>query len=156
MQQLKPYVVPLIGLAVLGAWFLLFKPRLESGTETPPAPAPPAPPAGARVTALPAALQGGLDAGLVQTVIDGGRTALEACYEDALAARPGLRGRLVMQIQVRGDGSVRAATVAASQMSDPELGACFSRTIAGLSFPRDTQDRSTLVSLPFDLAPAAP
>ncbi len=156
MEQLKNYIVPLVGLVVLGAWFFLFKPSLEgdgtpedAGTEKSEEPA--APTAKASVVLLDPMVKGDLDVPAVRKVVEGHAGELEDCYEEALARSPEARGRLLIQIVVRAEGTVRAADVAGSQLKDDAVGSCFAKKAASWEFPASEGGGSTRVTYPFQL-----
>lgn len=75
--------------------------------------------------------------------------ALQACYEDALAARPDLSGRLVLAIiveEVEGEGRVIAADVDGGDLADAPLEACILGALSGIQL--DAPSESLHISLP--------
>lgn len=60
----------------------------------------------------------------VVTALAARRADLWACYATALVRRPGLRGRVVVEVAVGGDGRPRAVAVRENLRAAPEVGAC--------------------------------
>lgn len=52
------------------------------------------------------------------------RAEIGACYRRALAERPGLRGRVILEIAVGAEGRARAAAVLENIRAAPAVGAC--------------------------------
>jgi hypothetical protein len=77
-------------------------------------------------------------------------TELRACYEQARASRPDLRGRMIVQMTIGTDG--RASPVNIDPSLDAELDACWTRAIGTFSFQAPAQ--TTSVRYPFDLGPS--
>jgi hypothetical protein len=151
MTRLKNFIVPLVGLAVLALWFLAFKPRLESdGADARRASVTPAATRRADVVPLEAQVQGALAPTDVRAVVEAHVAELVDCYEQGLARQPEARGRVLVRIVVRGEGSVRAADVAGSQVEEG-IGRCFATKAAGWSFPRTEDGDSTQITVPFQL-----
>jgi hypothetical protein len=162
MDQLKTYIVPLLGLVVLGVWFLLAKPRLEVDPEPPP---PADVQAGAQegaangkpeVVLLDPKVQGEMDATAAREVAEKHLDEVEQCYVEALGRKPDARGRLLLHVVVRGRGTVRSATVAGSQVKDEAVGRCISKRVAEWTYPESAAGGSTQITYPFQLqiAPA--
>jgi hypothetical protein len=159
MEQLKPYAVPLVALAILGAWFFVFKPGLEGDTEqgaedakaedaekAEPAPKP-------DIVVLDPLVQGELGAPVITPVVEDNLDTLRECYEASLAKNPNLKGRVMIQINIRGEGTVRAASIAGSQIKDESVGRCFTQKMADWTFPESDGGGSTVATYPFQLAP---
>jgi len=154
MQPLKNFVVPIVGLAVLALWFFVFRPSLEgdaAGVEARPSPATPAAIGRPQVVALEPQVEGALAPIAVRSVVEAQLAELTECYAQGLARQPAARGRLLLRIVVRGEGSVRAADVAGSQVEDEGIGRCFATKAASWSFPSADDGGSTQVTYPFQL-----
>lgn len=87
----------------------------------------------------------------VQAVLSGAAPEIEAAYRAALERRRDTRGRLVVEITIRPDGTVAVARILRATVRDPTLQAAVLRRVRGLSFaPGPPQT----VEFPIDLAPA--
>jgi hypothetical protein len=156
VERLKTFGIPLVAVLVLGGWYFVGRPLLEHQSGAPP----PGPagestaPAGRPVVqVLDPQVEGALGAAAVRGVIEQHLAELHACYADVLASEPGARGRLLVQVVIREDGSVRAATIAGSQLRSQAVESCFERKIARFAFP--SAEASTRATCPFQLGAEA-
>jgi outer membrane biosynthesis protein TonB len=69
----------------------------------------------------------------------------------ALAATPGLQGRVSVQFVVDTDGWVRRSRVWQSDLGDSKVAECIARELVGLQFPQP--DGKVTVIYPFTLSP---
>lgn len=148
-EQLKYYIAPLLGLILVGGWFLL-RPQLG------PTPADDDGKRGAAlvrpaVKPLDPLVEGGVSKPGVVRIVGEHHDELVDCYAEALRRSPGAAGRLIMSLSIDHQGKVAAARVAASQVSDEGVGKCFGRVLAGLQFPIPPRGNTTDVTYPFDL-----
>lgn len=160
MDQLKTYAVPLIALVLLGVWFFGFKPKLdeeaEAEVEAQPEDGHESVATGKpEVVPLDPMVRGDLGAPVVRDVIENNLAGLEDCYAAALKKKPDTQGRVVIRIVIRGEGTVRSAGIAGSQVKDDDVGRCMSGHIASLSFPESDGGGSTEATYPFQLQTAA-
>lgn len=156
MDQLKTYAVPLIALALLGVWFFGFKPKLDDEATAEAEAQAPAEQKGEatgkpEVVPLDPMVRGDLGAPVIRDVIENNLDGLVDCYEQALKHKPDTSGRVVIRIVIRGEGTVRSAGLAGSQVKDDDVGRCMSTHIAGLSFPESDGGGSTEATYPFQL-----
>lgn len=155
MDQLKNYIVPLVGLVVLGAWFFVFKPSLddEPGTASPDGeqPATPARSGTAEVVPLDPLVEGDLGAPLVREVVESKTDELLECYVEGLQRTPEARGRIMLRLVIRPEGTIRSADIAGSQVKDEAVGRCMAKKAATWEFPTSEQGSSTRVTYPLQL-----
>lgn len=74
------------------------------------------------------------DAAAVVNALAERRAALRACYEEALARRPGLRGRVIVEVALDGGGRARAVAVLENIREAPAVGACVAAIAADTSY----------------------
>ena len=74
---------------------------------------------------------------------------LEACYDEALGRRPKLRGRLVMQWNVRRDGKVSGLHKVRSSLQDAKMHRCAQDAIAAVTFAKPRRKPAS-VRVPID------
>lgn len=94
----------------------------------------------------------GLDKSTVRTLVRRRRVALGACYEQALAAHPGLAGDVIVAFAIEADGTVTGATAT----GDPAVRDCFADAIRAAVFVRPDQGARVLVRHAFTLQPPPP
>lgn len=91
---------------------------------------------------------GGLAREQIQRVISRNRNQVRHCYEQALAHRPDLAGRLTIRWAIMPEGRVSGAQVAGtSDLASAEVEACVVRAIGRWQFPSSAG--ATMVSYPF-------
>jgi hypothetical protein len=88
-------------------------------------------------------------AGDVQRAVRGASPALSACYDTAVAERPGLEGRIVLDLECV-DGRCISVRVIEDGVGSPPLSACVTGVLTGLRF-NPQPDRVT-VRLPLAFA----
>jgi len=95
-------------------------------------------------------LRGGkLDREALERSLSSIRGELEACYDEAIGRRPRLRGRLVMQWNVRRNGKVSGLRKVRSSLQDARLHRCAKTTIQGVTFDKPRR-KPAKVRMPFD------
>lgn len=87
------------------------------------------------------------DRAAVITALAAQRRALKACYVQALAGRPGLRGKVVVDIAVGPEGLARAVAVRETLRAAPEVGACVADVAAGTAYAPTTT--GSIVVVPY-------
>lgn len=155
MEKLKNYIVPLVGLVVLGTWFFVFKPSLQDEPDAgdPARTGDTAAPAGgkAEVVPLDPLVEGELGAPLVREVVESKLDELLECYVEGLGRDPAAHGRIMLRVTIRPEGSVRAADIAGSQIKDEAVGRCLAKKAATWEFPSSDGGGSTRVTYPLQL-----
>jgi TonB family protein len=75
------------------------------------------------------------------------------CYEQGLAERPDLAGRVTVTFLIAGTGAVQASSVASSTIEDRSVESCLANAVRRWTFP--ASDGPTMVTYPllFDSAP---
>lgn len=75
------------------------------------------------------------------------------CYEKALARTPALAGRVVVELEIGADGTVKEAKVKSSTLQAEEVDVCLVRVLSRLRFPRPADGNSVFVTYPFVFSP---
>jgi hypothetical protein len=89
----------------------------------------------------------------VRSVVRENLGDVRACYRQGLAKKPGLAGRVVIQLRVEEDGRVGASGVEASTVDFPSTEACFAEAVSRWRFPAPTGGTFAVLSYPFVLTP---
>jgi hypothetical protein len=106
------------------------------------------------VTLIPATVRGGLDREIVRRVVRQHLNEIRYCYEQSLARRPTLAGRLVAALTIAPTGRVVVATLQSSTLGEPAAESCIVAATRRWEFPRPAGGGLVAVSYPFQLAPA--
>ena len=75
------------------------------------------------------------------------------CYQRRLAQRPDMSGKVAITFTIAGDGSVSAASVSRSALSDPEVESCMVGRFLRLKFPAPNGGGIVRVTYPFIFSP---
>ncbi len=104
----------------------------------------------ARVTAPPAAarVEGRLDRGEIQKVVNAHLAQVQACYERQLMKNSGLSGKVSFRWVISPTGSVASVRVAQSSIPSTEVISCIQSAIGGWQFPAP-DGGSVTVTYPF-------
>lgn len=86
-------------------------------------------------------------------VLQAGLGAFQACYATALARKPGLTGRVVVQVDVGPMGEQMGRELVVSTSEDPELDACMVEALSALVFPALGDQKTARINYPFLLSP---
>lgn len=89
----------------------------------------------------------------VRSVVRSHLSEVQGCYEEGLARRPELAGRIVVRWTVAMSGSVLDARVQSSTLGDPGVESCIVTAIRRWTFPANGRGTIT-VNYPFELRPA--
>jgi TonB family protein len=124
----------------------------QKATEPPPA-ASAAAPSSQPSRALPAS--GRRSAAESNGVIREHRPEFRACYDRALAAHPGIAGKVEIAFSILPDGTVKDASVdeMKSETRDAGLSACLVSTVLAIKFPASTEEVGAKMHYPFDFKP---
>jgi TonB family protein len=74
---------------------------------------------------------------------------LTSCYTDALAATPGLHGKMLVSFNVSEQGVVTSATETKSTTNNPALFACIQAALIATTFPKPGGTATVNVPLVF-------
>ena len=104
----------------------------------------------ARVTAPPSAakIEGHLDRGEIQKVVNAHLSQVQGCYERQLVKNPSLSGKVSFRWIITPTGSVGSVKVAQSSIQSGEVISCIQSAIQGWNFPAP-QGGSVTVTYPF-------
>jgi TonB family protein len=78
--------------------------------------------------------QSSLDRGGINDVIELHFPAIRDCYESRLEERPGLAGRVVLNITLNADGETSSVRVASSTLEDSPMEACLVAALESLRY----------------------
>ncbi|HEY3444779.1 MAG TPA: AgmX/PglI C-terminal domain-containing protein [Myxococcales bacterium] len=102
----------------------------------------------------PPETNGSLDPELVRKVIRSHVSQIRFCYEERLASKPSLAGKIRIRFLVNGEGRVPKASIAeGTTIEDPQLLACLLSRFRSWEFPAPKGGGSALVTYPVWLRP---
>ncbi|MGC4117504.1 MAG: AgmX/PglI C-terminal domain-containing protein [Myxococcales bacterium] len=102
----------------------------------------------------PPEVTGSIDPELIRQVIRSHVNQIRYCYEERLAMKPSLAGKVRIRFLVNGEGKVTQASVAdGSTLNDSELSACLLSRFRSWIFPAPKGGGSALVTYPVWLRP---
>jgi TonB family protein len=106
--------------------------------------------------ALPglASVRGTLDKEIIRRIVRRHLNEVRFCYTQALAARPALEGRLVVQFTIAPTGRVLASALGSSTLGAPAVESCVVQAVKRWDFPEPQGGGLAIVSYPFQLSPA--
>jgi TonB family protein len=99
-------------------------------------------------------VRGTLDKEIIRRVVRRNLNQVKYCYQQALAKRPSLEGRVVTQFTIAPTGRVLAAVVQSSTLQATAVEACIVNAIKRWEFPEPDHGGLAMVSYPFSFAPA--
>jgi outer membrane biosynthesis protein TonB len=95
----------------------------------------------------------GLTRPQIDSVVRSRGRGVKRCYEQGLAANPGLAGTILVRFVVGASGSVISARPASSTLADAAVTQCIMSEVKSWKFPKPTGGASVTVEYPFDLTP---
>lgn len=98
-------------------------------------------------------LDGGLDAYVVQATIAKYLNQVRACYEQGLQKNPGLTGKVTVNFEVAGNGSLNYSRAKSSTLGHPGVEKCITRKMMNWIFPKPRGGVSVPITYPFLLRP---
>ncbi len=81
------------------------------------------------------------------------KPSMSGCYDAALAAAPGTKGQLVLQVDVGPEGELMATEVAVDKTGNAGLAACMDRALRGLKFEPLGEGKTARIRYPMLLTP---
>jgi hypothetical protein len=99
-------------------------------------------------------LRGSLDKELVRRVVRQHLNEVRFCYEEALARKPTLAGRVVPMFTIAANGTVIVSALQSSTLGAPAVEACIVGATRRWLFPQPRGGGIVTVSYPFQLSPA--
>ena len=99
-------------------------------------------------------VRGRLDREIVRRVVRQHLNEVRYCYEQALARRPTLAGRVVAQFTIAPTGHVLVSALQRSSLGESAVDDCIIAATRRWTFPAPEGGGLVLVSYPFQLAPA--
>jgi hypothetical protein len=98
-----------------------------------------------------AVVLGSLSKDVIRRVIRRHLNEVSFCYEQGLAKRPNLTGRVAIRFTISSSGAVHVAIVSSSTLGDQQVEQCIARTIGRIGFPQPKGGGVVIVTYPFDL-----
>jgi TonB family protein len=102
-----------------------------------------------------ASVTGSLDKEIIRRIIRRHINEVRFCYEQELAKRPALGGRITVQFTVAPSGQVITSQLRSSTMGDERVESCTVQAVRRWEFPQPPGGGVAVVSYPFVLTPAA-
>jgi hypothetical protein len=99
-------------------------------------------------------VRGGLDKEIVRRVVRQHLNEVRFCYEQSLARRPSLAGRVVASFSIAPTGRVLSSVLQSSTLGEPTVEACIVGAVRRWGFPAPAGGGVVIVSYPFQLTPA--
>jgi TonB family protein len=106
------------------------------------------------VIASNATVRGALDKEIIRRIVRRHINEVRYCYEQALASRPTLGGKVVVQFTIAGTGRVLASVLQSSSLGVASVDFCVVNAVKRWEFPEPTGGGLVIVSYPFQLTPA--
>lgn len=101
-------------------------------------------------------VRGSLPREVIRRVVQRHQGEVRACYEQGLARRPALEGRVTVSFVISANGSVQSAAIGSSTLDDEAVAGCIVQAVRGWVFPAPDGGGVVGVSYPFVLRPAEP
>lgn len=96
-----------------------------------------------------AAVQGSLSKEVIRRYIRRHINQIRYCYEQQLARRPDLAGRVSVRFVITPSGAVSSSSVAGSTLGEPTAEACVARAVQRIAFPQPEGGGVVIVTYPF-------
>ncbi|MEL6545979.1 MAG: AgmX/PglI C-terminal domain-containing protein [Myxococcota bacterium] len=96
-----------------------------------------------------------IDQTVLRSVIRQSESQVHLCYLQALERDPEISGRIVADLQVSPEGTVRGTRIAESTVDHSGVESCVSRVIKTLVFPKDATPETTTVTYYWRFQPPA-
>ncbi|MFZ5786224.1 MAG: TonB family protein, partial [Acidobacteriota bacterium] len=96
-----------------------------------------------------AAVRGSLSKEVIRRYIRRNINQIRFCYEQQLARRPDLSGRVAIQFVISPSGAVSSASVAGSTLGEPAVEQCVARAVERIAFPQPEGGGVVIVTYPF-------
>lgn len=100
-----------------------------------------------------AVVLGALDRSLIAEVVKRNLNQIRYCYQRELARDPGLVGKVVVKFTIAPDGTVSAASVSSSTLSNASVESCLTGRFLRMQFPAAPGGGVVSVSYPFVFTP---
>jgi hypothetical protein len=89
----------------------------------------------------------------LDSVVNEHASDVSACYDNALAIWPGLKGRVATSFVIWFDGQVALARTGESTLDNSMLECCINTAVRSWTFPKPKDGSIALVTFPFTLGP---
>ena len=96
-----------------------------------------------------AAVQGSLSKEVIRRYIRRYINQIRYCYEQQLARRPDLAGRVAVRFVISPSGAVSTSAVAENTLGDAAVGDCVARAVGRIAFPQPEGGGVVIVTYPF-------
>jgi hypothetical protein len=98
--------------------------------------------------------KGSLDKEIIRRIVRQHLNEVRFCYDEALARKPSLAGRVVAQFMIAGTGKVFASVLQSSTLGDVGVESCIVAATRRWLYPAPAGGGLVTVTYPFQLAPA--
>jgi hypothetical protein len=99
-------------------------------------------------------VRGSLDKEIIRRIVRTHLNEVRFCYDEALARKPSLAGRVVTQFTIARSGQVLASVLQSSTLGDAHVESCIVAATRRWLYPAPDGGGLVIVSYPFQLAPA--
>lgn len=96
-------------------------------------------------------VRGSIDKAEIQRVVRTHVNDVKHCYDQGLARRPDLEGKVVLKFTIGKTGSVVAATVQETSLNERQVEQCIASAAMRWTFPKPTGEGIVVISYPFIL-----
>ena len=150
-EQLKPYLIPLLAVLVLGGWFAFFRPTLKGDGDSAGDGSRDDPEVVVReivptVKVMPPKISGDVKAKTAVAVAVRDLEAMKGCYAGALRRSKGKSaGQVSLELHVKPDGSVERIVTILDGAGDPALVPCLTKTAEAWRFPSPGADGAVIL-----------
>jgi TonB family protein len=108
-----------------------------------------------KITAGTGTAIGSLSKEAIRRVIRQHLNEVRFCYEQKLAVKPDLEGRVAVKFVIAPDGSVKGSKVDSSTVNDAEVEACIAKAVARWTFPIPPDGGLVVATYPFIFKPVS-
>ena len=96
---------------------------------------------------------GSLDKDVIRRIVRAQSGDVRECYQQGLARTAGTKGRVVIRFTIEPTGTVGAADVVSSDLTDRDVAPCIANAVRRWSFPNPPAGDAVRVTYPFLLTP---
>jgi hypothetical protein len=100
-----------------------------------------------------ATVKGPLDKEIIRRIVRAHINEVRSCYNAGLSRNPKLAGRVTVDFQIVGSGTVASSSVSSTTLSDEAVGDCIAKAVKRWTFPKPRGGGVVDVSYPLDLSP---
>lgn len=98
-------------------------------------------------------IQGALDKGIIQKIIEKHLNQIRFCYQKELNKNPNLYGKITVKFTISGNGTVSQSSIATTTMRNNAVEDCVVRVMRNIIFPAPKNGGIVIVNYPFVFKP---